>query len=588
MNSQAMKIMVVEDNPGDARLVQEALDRYGEEKFNLVREATLHNAVRDLSEGEIDAILLDLTLPDASGLETLVQLQKADSITPIIVLTSLDDEDIAMQALRLGAQDYLVKGNVNGEKLIRALRYSVERNRHGLIRKLEPLEEKLHLSLGALEKLDPKKPGEKTPWDAGKIIQNSLVDVNCLDLAEIIENEKVEAHFQPWVSLKEKSIVGFEGLCRGVESLTGGLLSPVTLLKLAGRRKLLDSLDRLFHKKVLEGFHPAAQWDSEMVLSLNFSPSLLNDDETALDNFVSMVRDNGLDPSRIVIEVLESQVLDLGRLKRFCNLQRSLGFLIALDDIGSGYSNLDRISELKPDLIKTDRSLLLDIDHNRHKREVFKSIVELTHSLGAQVVAEGAETESETMLALELGADMIQGYYFSRPAEMSSGLLASCEEKIEEASRKFKSHIVQNLNARKSQYRIYDRIASVMAGELATTTPKAYDAKLFEMLERHPEAECLFILDEAGTQMSRMASRGSPAPRKHMFFKATARGADHSLKDYFYCLIKSDQKDYTYVTAPYVSPVTGNFCVTVSTLFNNGYGRTNVLCVDVNPDSIAV
>jgi EAL domain-containing protein (putative c-di-GMP-specific phosphodiesterase class I) len=339
---------------------------------------------------------------------------------------------------------------------------------------------------------------------------------------------------------------------------------------------------------VLEGFKAAAQWDSDLVLSLNFSPPLLNDDEAGMDHFVSMVRDHGLDPSRIVIEVLESQVLDLGRLKRFCNLQQSLGFLIALDDIGTGYSNLDRISELKPDLIKTDRSLLMDIEKNHHKREVFKSIVELTHSLGAMVVAEGAETEMEAMLALELGADMIQGYYFSRPAEMTSELLNCCEEKIDEASRKFKSHVIQSINTKKAQYKLYDRMVSVMAGELATTTPKAYDARLFEMLERHPEAECLFILDEAGTQMSRMVSLGAPSPRKHLFYKALARGADHSLKDYFYMLIKSDFKGYTYVTAPYVSPVTGKLCVTVSTLFNNGYGRTNVLCVDVNAEALPV
>jgi EAL domain-containing protein (putative c-di-GMP-specific phosphodiesterase class I) len=133
-------------------------------------------------------------------------------------------------------------------------------------------------------------------------------------------------------------------------------------------------------------------------------------------------------------------------LKRFIENQRKQGVLIALDDIGAGFSNLERVAELKPDLIKIDRSLVMGLHQSYHKQEVFSSLVKLAHSLGALLLAEGAESEEETMQALELGADMIQGYYFSRPQVMHEGFLSSCEEKIDEATRKFKSHIVQTIN----------------------------------------------------------------------------------------------------------------------------------------------
>jgi EAL domain-containing protein (putative c-di-GMP-specific phosphodiesterase class I) len=260
-----------------------------------------------------------------------------------------------------------------------------------------------------------------------------------IDLQEILEKERVVAHFQPWVSLKRKSIVGFEGLCRGTKENSKDLISPLTLLKLAEQQNLLIPLDRLFRKKVLEGFASAAKANPELVLSINFDTSVLNDDEKALDDFFATVQSLKLKPNRIAIEILESKSNNITALKRFIENQRKMGFLIALDDIGAGYSNLGRIAELKPDLIKIDRSIVMGLHQNYYKQEVFKSIVKLAHSLGALLLAKGAETEEETMKALELGSDMIQGFYFSRPQLMREELLSSCEEKIDETVRKFKS-----------------------------------------------------------------------------------------------------------------------------------------------------
>jgi EAL domain-containing protein (putative c-di-GMP-specific phosphodiesterase class I)/FixJ family two-component response regulator len=557
MNQTEIKVMVVEDNPADARLIQEALSRSGG-GFKLVHEDTLQGALRQLPEKGIDAILLDLGLPGTEGLETLEKIQQADGGTPVIVLTGRSDEAMAVKAIRLGAQDYLVKDDLSGGALARSLRYSVERSRIQRSRKKAPAE---------------KESDALTP-----------VWTEDIDLADILENERVEARFQPWVSLKKRSIVGFEGLCRGVRKDTHNLISPVPLLELAKRRNLLKPMDRLFRKKVLEGFAPAARQNPELVLSVNFDTSVLNEDEKALDDFITAVRDNRLDPAHTAIEILESKSCELYRLKRFIESQRKLGFLIALDDIGVGYSNMERIAELKPDLIKVDRALVMGLHQSYHKQEVFKSMVKLAHSLGALLIAEGAESEQETMRALELGADMIQGFYFSRPEKMEEEFLSGCEEKIDETAGKFKSYIIRSINRQKALYQEYDRMMARLVAQLAPVTPQGFDERLKLILGQNPGVECLFVLDEAGVQLSQMVYSENYSPRETVFFKPSRRGTDHSLKEYYHYLMASGQMDYNFVTSPYLSSATGKLCVTISTLFRDAYGRMNVLCVDVKPD----
>jgi phosphoserine phosphatase RsbU/P len=128
-----LRILLVEDNPGDARLLRELL-REGAFHFELVHVERLAEAQQVLSDGAVDVILLDLSLPDASGLETVERMLSCASEAPILVLTGLNDEDAAVQAVQAGAQDYLVKGQVDPVGLVRAMRYGLERKRLDLER----------------------------------------------------------------------------------------------------------------------------------------------------------------------------------------------------------------------------------------------------------------------------------------------------------------------------------------------------------------------------------------------------------------------------------------------------------------------
>ena len=124
-----IKIILVEDNPGDTFLIKQELKQLGNRQLQVTHFEFLEEAINSLHTNDFDAVLLDLSLPDSQGLDTLLSLEEEAPGLPVIVLTGLDDETIAIKAVRQGAQDYLVKGEFNGQLLIRSIYYAIERKR---------------------------------------------------------------------------------------------------------------------------------------------------------------------------------------------------------------------------------------------------------------------------------------------------------------------------------------------------------------------------------------------------------------------------------------------------------------------------
>jgi len=125
---ETVSILLVEDNPGDARLFRETLrDAYA--TFELVHCSSLQEALERLSTVQPDVIVVDLGLPDASGIDVVQRTRACAPNAPVVVLTGRDDEAVGLQALQQGAQDYLIKSELDGRLLSRALRYAIERNR---------------------------------------------------------------------------------------------------------------------------------------------------------------------------------------------------------------------------------------------------------------------------------------------------------------------------------------------------------------------------------------------------------------------------------------------------------------------------
>ena len=149
MSPKPTKVLIVEDNPGDARLLAERLLDAPAHEFDLPHAVRLKDALQHLLTQEFDVILLDLTLPDSAGLDTVVRIREAAVHTAIVVLTSVDDETLATEAMRKGAQDYLVKGETDRRWLTRSMRYAMER---------EQLVEELQEALATVKSLSGLLP----------------------------------------------------------------------------------------------------------------------------------------------------------------------------------------------------------------------------------------------------------------------------------------------------------------------------------------------------------------------------------------------------------------------------------------------
>ncbi|HDH50585.1 MAG TPA: response regulator [Nitrospirae bacterium] len=147
-NIKPIKVLLVEDNSGDARLIGEMLDSPGSHIFSLKRVNSLSKGLRSLFPDDIDIVLLDLSLPDSHGLETFNRLYSRAPGVPIVILSGQDDESMAIRAVHEGAQDYLVKGRIDSGLLIRAIHYAIERKNaerelHGAYQKLKTAQEQL-------------------------------------------------------------------------------------------------------------------------------------------------------------------------------------------------------------------------------------------------------------------------------------------------------------------------------------------------------------------------------------------------------------------------------------------------------------
>ncbi|MBE9109779.1 response regulator [Nodosilinea sp. LEGE 07298] len=130
MDSQApIRVLLIEDNPGDRRLLQELLREVVSVHIQLHYADSLSQGIQHLKETPFDVVLLDLFLPDSQGFATFTQLQQQERNVPIVVTTGLNDETLALNAVQAGAQDYLVKGHITGELLVRSIRYAIERKR---------------------------------------------------------------------------------------------------------------------------------------------------------------------------------------------------------------------------------------------------------------------------------------------------------------------------------------------------------------------------------------------------------------------------------------------------------------------------
>lgn len=233
------------------------------------------------------------------------------------------------------------------------------------------------------------------------------------ELSLLITKGALTTHFQPIVDLENGEIYGYESLARGVND-DGTLIYPDKLFSWAKQGDMLFYLDRACRETSLK---TAAVKNIKNKVFINFIPTAIYDPEHCLQSTVKWAKQLEFDPKNIIFEVIETEhVEDIEHLNKILTFYKSQGYMVALDDVGSGYSSLNMIARLKPDIVKIDREIIDGIDTNTANQSVFKAIVSLAKESGIIVLAEGAERTEEVAYCAANGANLAQGYYFGRPS----------------------------------------------------------------------------------------------------------------------------------------------------------------------------
>jgi len=400
-----------------------------------------------------------------------------------------------------------------------------------------------------------------------------------LSYQTLAREENILTLFQPMVSIKGKSVVAVEALSRGLLPDLHVSIPPDVLFPLATTPARRLALDRLCRQLAMRRFAPVHARCKDLLLSVNLDISLINRDILGSGKFLEAAQSAGLNPGNVVIEIIESRVQDTEVLTRFIETYRAHGFLIALDDIGTGHSNLDRISQIKPDIIKIDKGLIRDIHREYHKFEIAKALVRLSRNIGAMVVAEGVEQEAEVLELMGLGVDIFQGFYFARPAPLGAAPPPT-PRRVASVARNFRRRVIETINEKKALHETYDRALREIVGVLGTQVPRCFDHALVDLLHSHEDIECMYVLSCAGRQVSAtICNPYAVSEARRFIYRPAPRGTDHSLKEYFLPLSAGLEK---YTTEPYISLASGSLCSTISVRFCDRAGRAFILCVDIS------
>ncbi len=232
-------------------------------------------------------------------------------------------------------------------------------------------------------------------------------------LSQILAQGNLHSLFQPIVSLSERRILGYEALTRGPSN--SPLHSPIPLFAVARQSGRLSELELACRESACRRF---SELQLPGKLFLNISPESLLEASHQPGRTLQLLKTYGIAPSQVVIELTEQAPIDdFSLLHTALHHYRAMGFSIALDDLGAGYSSLRLWSELRPDYVKIDRHFIDGIHQDAVKREFVGSILQMAKASRAQVIAEGIELPEELAVLAEMGVDLLQGYLLGRPQE---------------------------------------------------------------------------------------------------------------------------------------------------------------------------
>lgn len=365
-------VLVVDDDENFARACVRMLEAWG---YGVETASDGGSALELAKNNHFDVVLTDINIPQYSGLDLLRAVRERDRDVPVVLMTGGPGLDSARIAVEFGALSYLIKPLSSGElrdvlsRAVQMHRVAVRERR--ILHTTEEHERELETMRLHFDK------ALAGMWTA----------------------------FQPIVSWSSKQVVAYEALMR---TTFKELSSPLEILKVAETLNDMSTLGRKTRGQVADIM---AVYSNVPGIFVNLHVMDLADEDlyaanAPLSEFAS----------RVHLEITERMAIErVPDIRARVAKLRSLGYRIAVDDLGEGYSGLNSFAQLEPDIVKLDMTLIRDIDTTPTKRKMVHALATLCRELDTPLVAEGVETEAERQVLVDLGADLFQGYLFARP-----------------------------------------------------------------------------------------------------------------------------------------------------------------------------
>jgi EAL domain-containing protein (putative c-di-GMP-specific phosphodiesterase class I) len=354
------RVLVVDDDELFLRVCGSLLRRAG---LTVDSVASPADALKLIEQKRFDAIISDFVMPDLSGLSLLKAARQIDQSVPFVLMTGAPTIESAISAIDLGVHKYLPK-----------------------------------------------------PFDVDVFVQ-TIADavkrrVNATDTSSLNRRldraiEGLWMAYQPIVDVSQSRILSYEALLR---TTTPEIKNPGEVLELAEQTGRLVDLGRAIRAAVAKEL---PKLDSSIDVFVNLHPADLED--TQLYEIAAPLTEFS---KRVVLEITErASVAHDADLNKHVDALRALGYRVAIDDLGAGYAGLTSLARIQPEFVKLDGSLVRDIDRSTVNQIVVSAVLDLAEKIGQRVIAEAIETSEELHALRALGVDLMQGYFFAKPAK---------------------------------------------------------------------------------------------------------------------------------------------------------------------------
>ncbi|MGN0313126.1 MAG: GGDEF domain-containing protein [Lachnospiraceae bacterium] len=314
-----------------------------------------------------------------------------------------------------------------------------------------------------------------------------------MQMHEIIENKEIKAVFQPIISLKDGTVYAYEALSRITRKECGFHIGEA--FEIAEKMNCLWEFEKLCRVNSIEH---SLEKPKHAKLFLNVDPNIVND-----SSFISGVtRENlkkyDLDCTDIVFEATErSAIRDIVTFQKSLHHYRRQGFSIAVDDVGSGYSGINRIFEIKPQFIKIDMEIIRDIEKDSYKRSFVMALSQFATDSGIALIAEGVETREQLETIISMNIDYAQGYYLAKPSE-----------RFESIGEKQKEEILyfQQEHSKPQYAAAFFHPVSKLSTKMPSILPETRFSDVYELMN-DPNITELAVVDEQGRFLGDLTKR---------------------------------------------------------------------------------